>query len=72
MTNKMKVIFTIVSTFSALLIIILTTPYTIEAIGNMLSEVENMLGLNDIPTLFILVALIISSLYIALGQRRHF
>jgi len=72
MTNKMKVIFTIVSTFSALLIIILTTPYTIEAIGNMLSEVENILGLNDIPTLFILVVLIISSLYLALGQRRHF
>jgi amino acid transporter len=72
MTNKMKVMFTIVSTFSALLIVILTSPYAIEAIGNMLSEVENMLGLNDIPRLFILVVLIISSLYLALGQRRHF
>jgi uncharacterized BrkB/YihY/UPF0761 family membrane protein len=67
----MKVIFTIVSTFFALLIIILTMPYVIEAIGNMLSEVENMLGLNDTPTIFILVVLIISCLYLALGQRRH-
>ena len=73
MTNKMKVIFAVVSTVSALLIVMLSTPFAIDTGGRVLSEVVNALGLHEVPTLFILVVLVLSCLYLylALGQRSH-
>ncbi|MBP1747340.1 MAG: hypothetical protein H6Q54_1955 [Deltaproteobacteria bacterium] len=73
MTNKMKVIFAIVSTVSALLIVMLSTPFAIDTGSMVLSEVVNALGLHEVPTLFILVVLVLSCLYLylALGQGSH-
>jgi len=72
MTNKMKIIFAVVST-SARLIVMLSTPFAIDTGGMMLLEVLNALGLHEVPTLFILVVLVLPCfyLYLALGQRRH-
>lgn len=64
MTNKMKVIFAIVSTFSALFVAILSTPFAIDTGGIMLSKVVNALGLHEELMLFALAALIIPGLYL--------
>jgi hypothetical protein len=73
MTNKMKVIFAIVSTVSVLFIVMLTTPFAIDTGGKMLSEIVNALNLHEAPALFVLVVLILLGrhLYLALGQERH-
>jgi hypothetical protein len=73
MTNKMKALFAVVSTVSALIVVMLSTPFAIDTGGKVLSEVVDVLGLHEAPTLFVLVVLIIPGLYLylALGQGRH-
>jgi uncharacterized membrane protein len=73
MTNKMKVIFAIVSTVSAIFVVILSTPFAIDTGEGMLSELAGAFGLHEELMLFALAVLIIPGLYLyfALGQRRH-
>lgn len=73
MTNKMKVIFIIVSTVSALFVVMLSTPFAIDAGGRMLSVLASKFGLHEEPILFALAVLIIPGLYLyfAVVQRRH-
>ena len=73
MTNKMKAIFAIVSTVSALFIIMLSTPFAIDTGEGMLSEFASAFGLHEELMLFALAVFIIPGLYLcfALGQRRQ-
>ena len=73
MTNKMKVIFAIVSTVSALFVVMLSTPFAIDTGGKMLSEFASAFGLHEELMLFALAVLIIPGLYLyfTLEQRRH-
>jgi hypothetical protein len=71
MTNRMKVIFTIVSAVSALFIIILSTPFAIDTGGKMLSALAGMLGLHEEPALFALAVLVIPGLYLYLAFRQR-
>jgi len=73
MTNKMKVIFAIVSTFSALFVVMLSTPFAIDTGGRILSALASTFGLHEEFMLLALAVLLIPGLYLyfALGQRRH-
>gem|GEM_PF-6144470 len=71
MTNKMKVIFAIVSTVSALFVVMLSTPFAIDTGGRMLSALEGTFGLGEEITLSALAAFVTLGLYLALRQRRH-
>ncbi|OPX97754.1 MAG: hypothetical protein A4E62_00672 [Syntrophorhabdus sp. PtaU1.Bin002] len=73
MTTKMKVVFVIVSAVSALFTVLMSTPFAIDAGGNMLSAVADMLGLHEAPTLSALAVLVIPGLYLYLAftQRRR-
>jgi len=71
MTNKMKVIFAIVSTVSALFIIMLSTPFAIDTGEGMLSALAGTFGLHEELTLPALAVFVILGLYLALGQRRQ-
>jgi hypothetical protein len=73
MTNKMKVIFAIVSTVSTLFVVILSTPFAIDTGEEMLSALAGIFGLHEEITLFALAVLVIPGLYLyfALGQKRH-
>ncbi|HBA55662.1 MAG TPA: hypothetical protein DCZ04_14730 [Syntrophorhabdus aromaticivorans] len=73
MTTKMKVVFVIVSAVSALFAVLMSTPFAIDAGGNMLSAVADMLGLHEAPALSALAVLAIPGLYLHLAfmQRRR-
>lgn len=73
MTNKMKVIFAVVSIVSAIFVVVLSTPFAIDTGEGMLSEFAGAFGLHEELILFALAVLIIPGLYLyfALGQRRH-
>jgi predicted tellurium resistance membrane protein TerC len=71
MTNKMKVIFAIVSTVSALFVVILSTPFAIDTGEGMFSALASMFGLHEELTLPALAVFVMLGLYLALGQRRH-
>ena len=73
MTNKMKVIFSIVSTVSALFVVMLSTPFAIDTGEGILSALAGAFGLHEELMLFALAVLIIPGLYLyfTLEQRRH-
>ena len=72
MTNKMKLIFVIAGTVSAVFFV-LSTPFAVDIADQVLSAVTNALGLHEAPTLSALAILLIPGLYMYLvfGQRRY-
>ncbi len=73
MTNKMRLIFVIVTSLSAAFSVLMSTQFAIDTADQLLSAVANVLGLHEAPKLSALAVLIIPGfyLYLALGQRRH-
>ncbi|MCX5817709.1 MAG: hypothetical protein NTX75_15965 [Proteobacteria bacterium] len=72
MTNKMKLIFVIAGTVSAVFFV-LCTPFAVDIADQVLSAVANALGQHEAPTLSALTVLVIPGLYmyLAFGQRRY-
>jgi hypothetical protein len=71
MTNKMKIIFVIATTISAVFCVLMSTQFAVDSADQALSAVGNALGLREAPTLSALAVLVIPGLYLAFRQRRH-
>jgi hypothetical protein len=73
MTNRMRLIFVIASTLSAVFCVLMSTQFAVDITAQVLSAVANALGLHEAPTLSALAILAIPGLYLylALRQRRH-
>ena len=73
MTNKMRLIFVIAATLSAVFSVLMSTQFALDIADQVLSAVANALGLHEAPTLSGLAILVIPGLYmyLALRQRRH-
>jgi TRAP-type C4-dicarboxylate transport system permease small subunit len=72
MTNKMKLIFVIAATVSAVVSMLISTQFAVDIADQALSAVTNTLGLPEVPALFVLAVLVIPGLYLCLAfmQRR--
>jgi hypothetical protein len=74
MTNKMKLIFVIATTASAVFSV-LSTPFAVDIADQILSAIANALGLYEAPALSALAVLVIPGLYLYLAltqtQRRY-
>lgn len=72
MTNKIKLIFVIIANISAALLV-LSTPFIVDIVDQVLSAIANALNLHEMPTLSALAILVIPCLYmyLAFGQRKH-
>ena len=72
MTNRMKLIFVIAGTVSAVFFV-LSTPFAVDIADQVLSAVANALSLYEAPALSALAVLVIPGLYLylAFGQRRR-
>ena len=71
MTNKMRLIFVIAATISAVFCVLMSTQFALDAADQTLSAVAHALGLHEAPTLSALALLVIPGLYLAFNQRRH-
>ena len=73
MTNKMKLVFVIAATLSAVFCVLMSTQFALDIADQVLSAVANALGLHEAPTLSALAVLVIPGLYLYLAfrQRRH-
>ena len=73
MTNKMRLIFVIATSVSAVLLVLISTQFAVDIADQTLSAVANALGLHEAPTLSALAVLIIPGLYLSFTfrQRRH-
>ena len=73
MTNKIKLIFVIAATVSAVFFVLMSTQFAGGIADQVLSAVANALGLHEAPTLSALTVLVIPGLYLYLAfrQRRH-
>jgi len=71
MTNKMKLVFLITTTISAI-IVVLSTPFAVDFCGQALSVFAQALGLHGVNTPSVLTVMVIpAGLYLAIRQRRH-
>ena len=71
MTNKMKLVFVIAATLSAVFCVLMSTQFALDIADQVLSAVANALGLHEAPTLSALAVLVIPGLYLAFRQRRR-
>ena len=71
MTNKMKLVFVIAATLSAVFCVLMSTQFALDIADQVLSAVANALGLHEAPTLSALAVLVIPGLDLAFRQRRH-
>jgi hypothetical protein len=73
MTNKMKLIFVIVTTVSAVFSVLMSTQFAVDIADRLLSAVANALDLQEAPAPSALAVLVIPGLYLYLSfrQRRH-
>ena len=71
MTNKMRLIFVIAATVSALFSVLMSTQFAVDSADQVLSAVANALGPHEAPALSALAVLVIPGLYLASRQRRH-
>ena len=70
MTNKIKLIFAIAASISAVFCV-LSTPFAFDIADQVLSAVANALGLHEAPILSVLAIFVIPGMYLAFRQRRH-
>ncbi|HEX2966964.1 MAG TPA: hypothetical protein VHO84_14350 [Syntrophorhabdaceae bacterium] len=70
MTNKMKLIFVIVTVVSTAFLVLLT-PFAVDIADQVLTATSNSLALYNTPIPSVLVWLIIPGLYVAYRQRKH-
>jgi hypothetical protein len=71
MTNRMRLIFVIATTVSAVFSVLISTQFAIDIADHVLSAVAKTLGLHEAPTLSALAVLVIPGLYLTFRQRRH-
>jgi len=74
MTNKMRLIFVIATTVSAVFSVLMSMQFAIfDSADQVLSAAANALGLHEAPTPSALAILVIPGLYLYLAfrQRRH-
>jgi hypothetical protein len=70
MTNKMKLIFVVAAIVSGVFFM-LSTPFVVDILDQVLSVVANALDLYEARTPSVLALLVISGLYLAFSQRRR-
>jgi type III secretory pathway component EscR len=73
MTNKMRLIFTVATTASALFFVLMSTQFALDMADQVLSVVANALDLQEAPAPSALAILVIPGLYLYLAfrQKRH-
>jgi len=71
MTNKMKLVFVLAAAASAILVVMLSTPFVIDVCGRMLSAMGHALGLHESPVASALAVLGIPSLYLVFRKMKH-
>ena len=71
MTNKMRLIFVIATTVSAVFSVLMSTQFAVDIADQVLSAAANALGLHEAPTPSALAVLVIPGLYLDLAFRQR-